>query len=175
MTVPTPETWSTWTEMQRWCSGQSMSATAPAPPVRSSTVSCAPVPIDLRALRPTIWEVSVRPVGSFAPSSTVWFWTISAVTTTPSGMSLTAFTTVAVVGTVGVVGLPELLFPSRTKIATNATAARKTPTSRINRFERFKCVLPEPCDRWHHCSSGQRRRDYTNGLGPLEDLEKYSV
>src|SRR5580765_2395182 len=23
------------------------------------------------------------------------------------------------------------------------------------------------CDRWHHCSTGQRRRDYTKGLGPL--------
>src|SRR3954470_17863963 len=72
----------------------------------------------------------------------------------------------------GVVGVAELLLGpqppcnSRT-IPTNAMTARNTPTSRTSGFERFKLGLPEPCDRWHHCSTGLGARDYTNGLGPL--------
>src|SRR5580765_271924 len=42
------------------------------------------------------------------------------------------------------------------------------PTSRTSRLERFKGGSPGVvCDRWHHCSTARRRRDYTKGLGPL--------
>ncbi len=52
---------------------------------------------------------------------------------------------------------------------TKATMARKTPTSRTSRLERFKLVLPDEiwCDRWHHSSTASEPRDYTKGLGPL--------
>src|SRR6476469_8032198 len=52
-------------------------------------------------------------------------------------------------------------------IATKAITARNSPMSRTRRLERFKLGLPESCDRWQHCSTGERRRDYTKGLGPL--------
>ena len=53
------------------------------------------------------------------------------------------------------------------RIPTKATIARKTPTSRTSRFERFKLILPDEwCDRWHHSSTAKRARDYTKGLGP---------
>src|SRR6185295_2893901 len=96
-----------------------------------------------------------------------WTVTMSWVTVVPSGMSTTATTVGCVVGAVGWGLLPGPVPFKVTAIATNATTARNTPMSRTSRFERFKIGLPEPCDRWQHCSIARRRRDYTNGLGPL--------
>src|SRR5258706_8364777 len=73
--------------------------------------------------------------------------------------------------TVGGVGWPTVVPPlpglMLMAMPTKAMTARNTPTSRTSRLERFKLGLPESCDRWQHCSTGERRRDYTNGLGPL--------
>ena len=92
---------------------------------------------------------------------------MSAVTVAPRGMSWAAMTVGSCVGG-AVLRCPfGWLPPSSSTIPTNATTARNTPMSRTRRFERFKLGLPEPCDRWHHCSSAHEARDYTNGLGPL--------
>src|SRR5438045_1819717 len=93
--------------------------------------------------------------------------TWSAAIRVDSGMSVAATTTGPVVGAIGVLLSPSPFPRASKRIPTNAMIARKTPTSRTRRFERFKLVLPEElrCDRWHHSSTAQEPRDYTKGLG----------
>src|SRR5438045_1509203 len=110
--------------------------------------------------------VALRSVSTFLSAVP----TMSAVTRVPRGMSFVAMTVGSVTGATVCVGdVPPGLFSSNA-IPTNATTARNTPMSRTRRFERFKLDLPEPCDRWHHCSIEQTACDYTNGLGPLERI-----
>ncbi len=100
-------------------------------------------------------------------SGSAWTVTWSAAMRVPSGMSVVAMTVGSSVGARS--ACRSGLSPRRgSRMPTNATIARKTPTSRTNRFERFKFSLPRGlmCDRWHHCSTAQNARDYTNGLGP---------
>ena len=70
----------------------------------------------------------------------------SAVIRVESGMSFEATTTGPVVGGAEARGpppVPPVLPPTSSRIPTNATIARKTPTSKTRRFERFKLVLPD--------------------------------
>ena len=55
------------------------------------------------------------------------------------------------------------------RIPTKATIARKTPTSKTSRFERFKLVLPrrDGVTGGTTLAPPKSRRDYTKGLGPL--------
>jgi len=87
-------------------------------------------------------EGSPNAPGLIALSGTVLVVTWSAAIFEDSGMSTVATTTGPVVGTVAgpVDGVRTM-----SRMPTKATIARKTPTSRTSRFERFKLVLPEEC------------------------------
>src|SRR5947207_4533273 len=169
MTVPTPETWSTWTAMARRVGGTSTVEHAVELVSKYADSSCVPAVILRRAMLPTTSFVELNAVVLRSVSTLrSWVVSMSSVTVAPSGMSLTAMTAGRTVGTGG--GPPAVPPPppfSSKAIPTNAMTARNTPTSRTSRFERFKFGLPESCDRWQHCSTGERPRDYTNGLGPL--------
>ena len=166
MTVPTPVTWSTWTVIARRPGGTRMSRIWPAwPPVSVRPVMAASLTTACRTVWPRTWEVSPNASTSRPASGFCWTVTISAVMRAPRAMSFVAMTVAASVGSRVAGSSPP---PGRRKrTATNATIARKTPTSKTKRLERFKRALPETwCDRWHHCSIVKEARDYTNGLGP---------
>src|SRR6516165_379777 len=140
MTVPTPETWSTWTAIQRRVAGQLMLVMTPWGGLIAALVTCPPVAIGARAIWPTTCETSVNAPGRIVVIGTVLTWTWSARMRVDSGMSAIATTT----GPFGLgvpfgwLGLFGLLGFARNRMPTNAMTARKTPTSRTRRFERLK-------------------------------------
>ena len=129
---------------------------------------CAPVATGWRAICPMTCDTSVKAPALIAVEvDGLGRHLVGAGSASTAGCPLAATTTGPVVG--GLAPRARRL-GSRTsrRIPTKATIARKTPTSRTSRFDRFKLILPDEwCDRWHHSSTAQRARDYTKGLGPL--------
>src|SRR5689334_140153 len=93
MTVPTPETWSTWTAIQRRVAGQSMLVMTPWGGWIAALVTCALVAIGARATWPTTCETSVNAPGRIEVIGTVFTWTWSARMRVDRGMSAIATTT----------------------------------------------------------------------------------
>src|SRR5690349_19783954 len=93
MTVPTPETWSTWTAIQRSVAGQLMFVITPWGGLSDWLVTCPPLAIGARATWPTTWETSVKAPGRIEVTGTVFTWTWSARMRVDIGMSAIATTT----------------------------------------------------------------------------------
>src|SRR3954447_25373903 len=130
--------------MQRNVAGQSTFVITPplVEPIVAPVI-WAPAATGWRTTWPITCEGSTNAPGVIAARSTTLVVTWSARMRVESGMSTDATTTGPVVGATGVgVGPPPR---TRTRIPTHATIAKKTPTSRTSRFERFKLVLPEGC------------------------------
>src|SRR4051812_12847799 len=105
--------------------------------------------MSLPAILPRSRVGVVYAVGSRSVTLVVVTWSMSAVISEPRVIGFAAKTVGSSVATEG----PDPRFPWTMKtIPMNATMAKKTPMSRTNRFERFKVVSPEPCDRWHQRS-----------------------
>ena len=168
MTVPTPLTWSTWTAIARCPTGTWTSMIAPVkPPLRVVAVIWAPVATGWRAIWPTTCDTSVKAPGLIAVEGDDLGRHL--VGADPRRQRDVGWRRRRPDPRSGGLSCPSpAALRTRSRIPTKATIARKTPTSRTSRFERFKLILPDEwCDRWHHSSTAQRARDYTKGLGPL--------
>ena len=140
--VPTPEIWSTRTDWARRPLGRSGPGATPTPETANIVwVIWAPDTTLVRTIWPTICEGS--PMASLARSSTLMSFVVimSARIWVPSGMSTVATTVGNCSGGLLLV-LPLEPELNKAMIATNATAARTMPTSRIRRLDRFKATLP---------------------------------
>src|ERR1044072_7039913 len=101
MTVPTPETWSTWTAIQRRLTGQLMFVMTPWGGLIAWLVNCPPLAVGARATWPTTCETSEKAPGNAFAGGTLEMFTWSARIRVDSGMSATATPTLTFGGGVG--------------------------------------------------------------------------
>ena len=112
------------------------------PPFSVVAVIWAPVATGWRAICPITCDGSVKAPALIEVSGRVIVFTWSALMRVDSGMSAAATTTGPSVGGL-FVALSLVGVRTSNRMPTKATIARKTPTSRTSRLERFKLVLPD--------------------------------